>query len=471
MPRDQKKAGGSRNAPTTLEAQARLEERPLIDPKARGTGRPLPVSAIAPNPENLRDDALDSPEQREEMVNSLRTIGLIHAVVVAELAAYIEAFPHHAQTFPPEIRYVLLAGERRWLGARDAGWETIRGEVQNELLANMNEVFIHENLGRVDLNPFQEGEGYRRLQDGGLSLGDIATRNNKSKGHISKRIRLLDLHEDARAFVLSGELSIDTAYNLLAALGGNPELVVVAWQAMNAGGLSAKDAAQQALIASTAPSPPPAAPSAEELDSTDTSSGIPGGPSAEDPSSPSDGPTASGGQSTGNAAHLAGTRSTVVPEARAPRPRRPAIPLAGDDRERALAAEKRDKCCQTLIGTFENTGHSTVELRIATAVITTASAPALDRAHRWLLAHHDVGAQAMDAKAYGQTIAASGDPHQVTRLAYALALAHAEVRASDRRRQWDAATVAHVRHLIDAADYSPDSDWERQQLGLAPTTD
>ncbi|GAA3843901.1 hypothetical protein GCM10022226_78620 [Sphaerisporangium flaviroseum] len=454
MPRGSK-AGASANAPKTLDPRIILAERPLIQsPTAKGNGRPLPVSAIAPNPENLRDDALDSAEKREEMVNSLTTIGLIHAVVVCDRVEYVKVRPEHTERFGPEIEYVLLAGERRWLAAKDAGWESIRGEIQNDLLKTMDEVFIHENLGRVDLNPFQEAEGYRRLQLAGHSLAEIGVRNNKSKAHISKRLRLLELGADARSLVLAGELSIDTAYNILAALGDTPELAAPAWLMMRDHGISAKEAAQRVLTAPEAPEAPgPVSPASPNE--------VPSSPPAFLAETPTRQETSSG------LSHESPSPSRERPPQSA---RRHAPSAAVDgDRDRAIAAEARAKHCQTLLDAFE-ADHAPHSMPIAMATVVHAPGPALELAHQWLVALGDLEAEALGAKAYAQTMIKSGDRQRIGRLAYATALADAEIRAADRRRKWDMGIITHVRHLMDVAGYTPHSAWESDQLGLTPAT-
>jgi ParB/RepB/Spo0J family partition protein len=399
---------------------------------------------IAPNPENLRDDALDSAEKRDEMINSLKTVGLIQAVVLCDLEEYVKVRPEHAHRFAAEIQYVLLAGERRWLGAKDAGWKTIRGEVQNELLQTMDEVFIHENGGRVDLNPFQEAEGYRRLQLAGHSLTDIGERSNKSKAHVSKRLRLLELEEDARSLVLTGELSIDTAYNLLAALGDKPQLVAPAWGTMKQEGLAVREAAQR-LLARPESSPAPAF-SSRKVPVTQGAflAETPPSRNAEPPSTSSSPPT----PPETSKAHSPGA-------------------TGDEEHDRAVAAEARSKHCQILISAYRTDSSTPQFLRIAQAAVAHAPRPALDLAHRWLVALGDTEAEALDSKAYAKIMISSSDTQRVSRLAYAMALADAEVRAGDRRRKWDPGVLAHIRHLIDAAGYSPQSAWERQQLGLA----
>ncbi|WP_189242964.1 ParB/RepB/Spo0J family partition protein [Planobispora rosea] len=445
-----------------------MQEKPLFGAgRTRETAQPLPLTEIAPNPKNLRDDALNSAERRQEMVTSLQTVGLIHPVVVCERTEYAKVHPDLEQTLAPEIKYVMLAGERRLLGAQDAGWSTIKAEIRNDLLRTMNEVFLHENGRRVDLNPFQEAEGYRRLQvDDGLTLADIAERNSKSKSHVSKRLRLLALSPEAREVVLSGEMSIDTAYNLLSALGDRSDLVLPAWELMRGQEISAKEAAQRVLIA-------PHDGSEESLPMA-TAEPSPSFLSETPPGSPATPPASAqhAELAQSDAPRTSADDATPTPDHEKPTPAsaQHAEPVRTDDgdRERAVAAAERDSRCKALIEQYQPASDDLATARIAVTVVSNASKPALTLAHRWLVDLRDQEAAPLDAKNYAALTLTSGDAAKQLRLAYAIALAEAEARAADRRRKWDASTIAHVRHLITAAGYTPASDWERQQLGMAP---
>ncbi len=87
---------------------------------------------------------------------------------------------------------------------------------------------------------------------------------------------------------------------------------------------------------------------------------------------------------------------------------------------------------------------------------------ALNRAHAWMRDAGALNADAVEATSYRDTVLLSGDAMLALHLAYAVALAEAEIRAADNRRSWDHRDRAHLQHLIDTAGYEP-TDWERQQ--------
>jgi hypothetical protein len=90
--------------------------------------------------------------------------------------------------------------------------------------------------------------------------------------------------------------------------------------------------------------------------------------------------------------------------------------------------------------------------------------PARTRAHKWLRDAETAGFNINDTDSYFEAVLSSGQTDLVNRVALATALAAGEVRARDGRRQWDRTDAEHVRLLIDATGYVPETAWEREQL-------
>ena len=469
MPRA--KAGGSTNAPTTIETQVALQERSLLEgPRAKGPGRSLPVAKIAPNPENLRDDAAEQVDKREEMRNSLEQVGQIQAIVVATRAAYLEVRPQYADILGPDIEYVILAGERRWLGHVDLGWETIRGEIQDDFLPKMDDVFLHENTGRADLNYFQEAEGYRRLVESGFSLTEIAERNGKSKSYISKRLGILKLPQDAKDLVLAGDLPIESAYNLVTALGTQVDLVLPAWKRMKDQSLSAKEAATATLtklshpvISSTPPtsdtpvSPSPA-PSVDPVTSSESSAPAeePRANDSAEPLETSASRVVEGSSPTSTAAALDSEAAQEVPTS-------PASQEESEEQRRAAATTARQLVCQERVRGYSAEPDSAEATQICVAMIQNAPSGAVSLAHKWLVEAGHVS-DSTSPKRYAHWAATdAATPLEVARLAYAVALGAGELRAADQRRAGDASLKAHLQHLMSAG-YEPLAGWETALL-------
>jgi ParB family chromosome partitioning protein len=112
--------------------------------------------------------------------------------------------------------YELIAGERRWRAAKDAGVDTVPAVVREADDRDTLLLGLVENVAREDLSPIEEGRGYALLIDEfGLSLGEVADRVGKSKPTVSNRIRLLELPDDVLELVARGELSEGHARALL----------------------------------------------------------------------------------------------------------------------------------------------------------------------------------------------------------------------------------------------------------------
>jgi ParB family chromosome partitioning protein len=160
----------------------------------------LPVAQIHPNPRQPRRHF--EAEAVSRLAESIRSQGLIQPVVVR---------PREAGG------YELIAGERRWRAAREAGVSAVpavvreAGDRESLLLA------VVENVAREDLNPVEEARAYAVLIDEfGLSLGDVSTRVGRSKPAVSNRVRLLELPQDVLGMVERGQLSEGHARAVLA---------------------------------------------------------------------------------------------------------------------------------------------------------------------------------------------------------------------------------------------------------------
>jgi ParB family chromosome partitioning protein len=159
----------------------------------------VPVEQIHPNPKQPRRDF--DQETVSGLAESIRAQGLIQPVVVR-----------------PRVQggYELIAGERRWRAAREAGIGTVPAVVREADDRDTLLLGLVENVAREDLSPVEEGRAYAVLLDEfGLSLGEVAERVGKSKPTVSNRVRLLELPDDVLDLVGKGALSEGHARALL----------------------------------------------------------------------------------------------------------------------------------------------------------------------------------------------------------------------------------------------------------------
>jgi ParB family transcriptional regulator, chromosome partitioning protein len=160
----------------------------------------LPVDAIHPNPRQPRK-RFDG-EAGSGLAESIRTQGVIQPLLVRPRAAG---------------GYEIVAGERRWRAAREAGRATVPAVVREADDRDTLLLGLIENVAREQLTPVEEARAYAVLIDEfGLSLGDVAERVGRSKPSVSNRIRLLDLPDDVLGMVERGQLSEGHARAVLA---------------------------------------------------------------------------------------------------------------------------------------------------------------------------------------------------------------------------------------------------------------
>jgi ParB family chromosome partitioning protein len=160
----------------------------------------LPVDAIHANPRQPRK-RFDG-EAGSGLAESIRTQGVIQPLLVRPRAAG---------------GYEIVAGERRWRAAREAGRATVPAVVREADDRDTLLLGLIENVAREQLTPVEEARAYAVLIDEfGLSLGDVAERVGRSKPSVSNRIRLLDLPDDVLGMVERGQLSEGHARAVLA---------------------------------------------------------------------------------------------------------------------------------------------------------------------------------------------------------------------------------------------------------------
>lgn len=105
--------------------------------------------------------------------------------------------------------YEIVAGERRFRAAKEAGLPTVPAIVRDFDDRDMMEIALLENLQREDLTAIEEAMAYRNLIDElGLTQEDMSKKLGKSRSHIANTIRLLSLPEDLIQYINSGELSM-----------------------------------------------------------------------------------------------------------------------------------------------------------------------------------------------------------------------------------------------------------------------
>jgi ParB family chromosome partitioning protein len=158
------------------------------------------VADIEPNARQPRRRF--EPEATTGLAESIRHQGMLQPVVVRPRAAG---------------GYELIAGERRWRAAKEAGLEVVPALVREADDRDSLLLALVENVAREQLSAVEEARAYAVLLDEfGLSLGEIAERVGRSKPAVSNRLRLLELPDDVLWMLVRGELTEGHARAVLA---------------------------------------------------------------------------------------------------------------------------------------------------------------------------------------------------------------------------------------------------------------
>jgi ParB family transcriptional regulator, chromosome partitioning protein len=239
--------------------------------KKRGLGRGLEAllgtskaAAAAVTPEEAAGDALKSlpvdqlqpgryqprtgmdPERLAELAESIKAQGVIQPIVVREIA---------------RGKFEIIAGERRWRAAKQAGLVEIPAVVRVVDDRSVVAMALIENIQREDLNPLEEAVALSRLIDEfSLTHQQAAEAVGRSRAAVSNLLRLLELPEAIRALLEARQLEMGHARALLtlapaAATALAREAVTNEWsvreverraQQLSAGKVSGKPAAKPA---------------------------------------------------------------------------------------------------------------------------------------------------------------------------------------------------------------------------------
>lgn len=168
-----------------------------------GELRELPVTLIKPNPSQPRTNF--NEEALAALAASIEATGVVQPLLVRPL---------------PDGSYELVAGERRWRAAQQAGLEKVPAVIRDQAEAERLQAALIENMVREDLNPVEEARACSALvEDLGLTKEELAKRVGRSRPAVSNLIRLLELPDEALGLLESGDLSEGHGKALLGAQG------------------------------------------------------------------------------------------------------------------------------------------------------------------------------------------------------------------------------------------------------------
>jgi len=187
-------------APAPEQSTPAKSEAPVPAPAT--TGAPgyleVAVTAIEPSPYQARREFF--PEQLRELVESIRSEGLLQPIVVRKTGD----------------KYQLIAGERRWRAFKELKLKVIPARVVQASDSSSAALGLIENLQREGLNPIEEAHGYASLiRDFDLTQEAAADRVGRSRASVANSLRLLSLDAETQGYLGKGLLSVGHAKVLL----------------------------------------------------------------------------------------------------------------------------------------------------------------------------------------------------------------------------------------------------------------
>ncbi|NOI92913.1 ParB/RepB/Spo0J family partition protein [Vibrio splendidus] len=170
---------------------------------AEGEFTDIAIGSLKPGVYQPRKDM--APEALEELAASIQSQGIIQPIVVRPLA--------YGQ-------YEIIAGERRWRAARQAGLKQVPCLVKKVEDKAAIAMALIENIQREDLNVIEEAQALERLQNEfELTHQQVAEVIGKSRATVSNLLRLNQLENEVKGLVSNKQLEMGHARALLALEG------------------------------------------------------------------------------------------------------------------------------------------------------------------------------------------------------------------------------------------------------------
>jgi ParB family chromosome partitioning protein len=174
-----------------------VQGRPALPPE--GEQRLVPLAELRPGRLNPRKDFRD--DELAELADSIRNKGLVQPIIVRPAAGG---------------GYEIVAGERRWRAAQQAGLHTVPVIARDLTDKEVLELALIENVQRADLNAIEEASGYRELIERfNYNQEQLSEIIGKSRSHVANTLRLLKLPQGVQAMVQDGRLTAGHARALI----------------------------------------------------------------------------------------------------------------------------------------------------------------------------------------------------------------------------------------------------------------
>ena len=182
----------------------------------------IEINQVVPNPRQPR--TVFDKEGLKDLSASIKEHGIIEPIL----------------TRMRDGKYELVAGERRWRAAKQAGLAIIPAIVKDFTDEQSLELSLIENLQREDLNPMDEAEGYALLiKEFKLTQELVAKKVGKDRSTVANMLRILNLPDKIKDSLRKEEITTGHARTLLAV--ENPEQQIETWKQILKGNLNVRD--------------------------------------------------------------------------------------------------------------------------------------------------------------------------------------------------------------------------------------
>ncbi len=156
------------------------------------------ISLVEPNRNQPRKEF--DKDALSELANSIKQYGILQPIIVQK----------------NEDMYEIIAGERRWRAAKEAGLTEVPVIIRDYDKQKIMEISIIENIQRENLNPIEEAMAYQSLmEEYGLKHEELAERVSKNRSTITNSMRLLKLSDNIQQMIIDGKISAGHAKVLL----------------------------------------------------------------------------------------------------------------------------------------------------------------------------------------------------------------------------------------------------------------
>ncbi len=175
-----------------------FDENSVDEPGGSDGVRKLRIAEIDPRNDQPRKNF--EPEALAQLADSIAANGILQPILVRQVGE----------------RYEIIAGERRFRGAKLAGLSEVPAMVLDADDLTAARYALIENLQREDLNPYEEAQAYQKLVDVyGLSQEEIAGQLGRSRSAVANALRLLDLPEEVVKMLIDGDMTAGHGRTLL----------------------------------------------------------------------------------------------------------------------------------------------------------------------------------------------------------------------------------------------------------------